>query len=293
MRHTKAVEASTNLLFDLERDIRNALKDAFSSGDIPSAILGDPLDGKYDYPASKRHTEDNVDQMRFAEGCLDALWEELESSVKKRTSLSVNKIIKNRLLEPRELHRTPEWMPPLVAPKAALVLKDRDPNISHFGTAPSVKDVITPAKPKTKIKTRGARGTTEDSDDKTSSPEAPDPRVAEITRTIKVPKRAYKVLSALFPSAGADSHQRMEIAWEELLQAMNTIGLQPEKLYGSVWMFMPKASDECKVEMKRSIQFHEPKEVRRGSKIPPNMVRTFGRRLKQAYGWEDGMFVCE
>ena len=85
----------------------------------------------------------------------------------------------------------------------------------------------------------------------------------------------------------------MEIAWTELLQAMNTIGLQPEKLYGSVWMFRPKAKGECKIDVNRSIQFHEPKEVRRGNKISANYVRTFGRRLKHAYGWEGGMFVCE
>jgi hypothetical protein len=65
------------------------------------------------------------------------------------------------------------------------------------------------------------------------------------------------------------------------------------KLYGSVWIFMPRMSGECKAEAKRSIQFHEPKEVRRGSKIPASMVRTFGRRMKHAFGWVDGMFVSE
>lgn len=109
----------------------------------------------------------------------------------------------------------------------------------------------------------------------------------------KLPKRAYKVFSALLPSSSPQNHQRIEIAWEELLSAMNTIGLQPEKLYGSVWIFKPKGEDECLLELKRSIQFHEPKEVRKGGKIPANMVRVYGRRLKHAYGWEGGMFGCE
>ena len=74
---------------------------------------------------------------------------------------------------------------------------------------------------------------------------------------------------------------------------MNHIGFQPEKLYGSVWIFMPRGTDDgadggkpkggnrrhnvnypwtasdtspakCLVDVKRSIQFHEPKEVRKG-----------------------------
>lgn len=47
------------------------------------------------------------------------------------------------------------------------------------------------------------------------------------------------------------------------------------------------------VDATRSIQFHEPKEVRKGHKMPPNMVRTFGRRLRHTYGWEKGCFQCE
>jgi hypothetical protein len=138
---------------------------------------------------------------------------------------------------------------------------------------------------------------------------------------VKVPKRAYKVLSALLPEPSAAHHQRTEVAWDEFLQAMNLIGFQPEKLYGSVWILMPRgangeteggptkrgnrrqsanypwtASDgappQCLVNVQRSIQFHEPKEVRKGSKIPYYMLRTFGRRFKHAYGWQDGMFIC-
>lgn len=71
----------------------------------------------------------------------------------------------------------------------------------------------------------------------------------------------------------------------------SAIGLSPEKLYGSVWIFRPKK--DALIEVKRSIQFHEPKEIRRGGKIPATMVRVFGRRLKHAYGWEGDMFASE
>ncbi len=134
---------------------------------------------------------------------------------------------------------------------------------------------------------------------------------------IKVPKRAYKVLSAFLPEPTAAHHQRTEVAWDDFLQAMSLIGFQPEKLYGSVWIFTPRSSaaelvkrgkqhkpnypwqgtntapPKYLVTVKRSIQFHEPKEVRKGSKMPPHMVRTFGRRFKHAFGWEDAMFECE
>ena len=150
---------------------------------------------------------------------------------------------------------------------------------------------------KTKVKTHG-------------KPAAADPRViipldnapretvlAEPAEKVAIPKRAFKVFSALLPSQAAAQQQRPEIPWDDLLFAMNAIGLQPIKLYGSVWMFRPVAKGEIaetdsgirtvgKLELERSIQFHEPKEVRKGAKIPKAMVRTFGRRLKHAFGWE-------
>ena len=75
---------------------------------------------------------------------------------------------------------------------------------------------------------------------------------------------------------------------------MNDIGLQPEKLYGSVWLFKPVAERVAKgLQLNRSIELHEPKEVRRGHKIPLVMARRFSMRFKHAFGWEGGMFECE
>lgn len=249
------------------------------------------LDGKLDYPAAKRHTEENVEKMRHAEGVLDILWEEIEACVKETTNISVKAVIKNRLFEPRTKYRTPEWIPPLVAPSKPAALTEVSTNIPRFGEGTGTTDAITPVKEKTKVKTRGAATPLQEKLNEaklaTSDP-VPTPSV-----TISVPKRAFKVLSALFPDPGSAGHQRSEIAWEEFLQAMDCIGFQPLKLYGSVWVFTPRSGEECKVQAKRSIQFHEPKEVRKGSKIPAGMVRMFGKRMKHAFGWEDGMFVCE
>ena len=290
---SEPVRSSTQGLCDLEMKLRSTLEDTFTVSNIVFRdLLRNPLGGDFDYPAAKRYTEANVDKMRKAEAGLDEFWAEIEFSVKTRTSLSVTDISNSRLLEPRELYRTPEWIPPLVARSAAPVLRKVDSNTPRFGVA-STADVLIRAKPKAKIKTRGisAATTYHASEKKIPASWEPENATSESPTAIKVPKRAYKVFAALLPSPSAESHQRVELAWDELLQAMNTIGLQP--VYGSVWSFTPKAHGECMVEVKRSIQFHEPKEIRRGSKIPANMVRTFGRRLKHAFGWESGMFGCE
>ena len=229
--------------------------------------------------------------MRFAEKLLDAVWEEVQVCVLETTNINITRVIKNRLFEPRTKYRTPDYMPPLLIPSKTPVLAERSTNIPRFGEGTKTADIVTPAREKTKVKTRGVADTPSEVEDKANS--STELVTEETVRTVKVPKRAYKVLAALFPPPGAASHQRTEIAWEELLQAMNAIGFQPMKLYGSVWIFMPKMNGQCKVEAKRSIQFHEPKEVRKGSKIPPSMVRTFGRRMRHAFGWVDGMFICE
>jgi hypothetical protein len=41
-----------------------------------------------------------------------------------------------------------------------------------------------------------------------------------------------------------------------------------------------------------TIQFHEPKGVRRGEKIVFKMVRRMGRTLKSVYGWSGETFGC-
>jgi hypothetical protein len=82
------------------------------------------------------------------------------------------------------------------------------------------------------------------------------------------------------------------VSWDDFVFALNNIGLVPEKLYGSVWIFKPLPEGEGPVSVGRSIQFHEPKGVRRGNKIDLTMVRRFGDRLKRAFGWDGETFAC-
>lgn len=257
-------------------------------------LLIDPFNGILDYPVTKAHTKANVNQMRRAEKALEKFWNELDGSLKSATGHSIATLMKLSVTA-RAKHRTPPWKEPLKlgSPDVKPVLREISTNALRAHTSPSTKSEISSSTPKTKIKTRGVPASP-------VVPEAPPVEAAQDedvpappTKTIEVSKRSFRALDALIPAPTSTSHQRAEIAWNELLSALDEIGFQAEKLYGSVWVFKPREDGKCKVDVSRSISFHEPKEVRKGHKIPTNMVRTFGRRLKHAYGWEGGMFVCE
>jgi hypothetical protein len=101
-----------------------------------------------------------------------------------------------------------------------------------------------------------------------------------------VDARALKVFKTIFfaPSITATPG---EIKWPDFLHAMTSVNLTPEKLYGSVWHFNPIG-----VELKRSINFHEPhKDGKAADKIPYNIARGMGRRLNRSYGWIGSRFT--
>ncbi|KXT16820.1 hypothetical protein AC579_6795 [Pseudocercospora musae] len=263
-----------------------------------------PMDkGWLDYPIDRISSLANNTQIRLAELRLDAFWKSLESGVAKAEGFSLDKVIKCRLSRPRTLFRTAPWVErPATIPTPPTTpnekrrrpepLCEMDSNIQHGSNIPLAKKDLVKARPKDKKKTRG-------------TPAAQDPRlpaqpvaVAPKVERFMIPKRAYRTLSTLLPSPIEAQQPRPELAWEEILFAFNAIGLQPTKLYGSAWIFSPVPKGEIrgndrdgvitigKMDLERSIQFHEPKEVRRGQKVPRGMVRTFGRRLKHAFGWE-------
>jgi hypothetical protein len=106
----------------------------------------------------------------------------------------------------------------------------------------------------------------------------------EETRTISLPKRAYKVFTTVFHNPSKEG-QPGEIPWTDFLHAMRAMGFAPEKLYGSVWQFTPANQS---MNIGRSIQFHEPHPEK---KIPYRQAKRIGRRLNRAFGWSGEMFV--
>ncbi|KAK5736050.1 cell agglutination protein Mam3 [Elasticomyces elasticus] len=258
-----------------------------------SETLYSPSSKLWQYPADKRPSKANNSQMRHAESHLDFFWGELEENVLDYSGEDVTEILAARGLRKRKLYRTPKWKDPILAPAAEVKEAPRFGLIELNPSVPKKRSAgedhaCAPKTPKTK--TRGAASMPLDEEEVVTAPPEPEDAVPSVT--IKVKKRTHRVFSALLPESGAENHHKIEVAWDDMLQAMADIGMMPEKLYGSVWNFKP--TEECVVEgMTRGIQFHEPKEVRRGNKIGPHMVRVFGRRLQHAYGWTAGMFVCE
>lgn len=251
--------------------------------------------GQFDYPIEKRRTKLNVDQMCFAEKNLDVFWHSVEKGVIHYTSISLEKVLKNRLSFPWEMTRTKPWVEPtqLPTPAASPNESEREPLcvpielggnvLGGHPDSPTTKKDFVKTNAKDKVKTRGKPAGQDTRLAMTPAPVPPAAPVREHVEKVKISKRAYKVFTLLLPSLTAAQQPRSEVAWDDLLYAMNAIGLQPTKLYGSVWMFRPVPKGEShskkegvvtvgKMDMERSIQFHEPKEVRRGQKIPKPMV---------------------
>ncbi|KAF9344212.1 hypothetical protein BGX26_004648 [Mortierella sp. AD094] len=252
----------------------------------------DPSEGKFFYPVEKRRTKENVELMQRAEGTLDRFWEKLDKSILQKVNISRQGALTQLLSNNRILHRTPDWVQPdptllptdrqkenkveeLVKPLSQLYF-----DLEHH--TQSTADSGEKAPRKTKVKTRGVALTTPSLVEPLHPTGTQHP--VDTQPTFIVDKRALKVFSNLFykPSSSA---QPGEIPWNDFLHAMSVTGFAMEKLYGSVWHFTPSNLD-----VKRSIQFHEPHPV---GKIPFTTARRFGRRLFRAYGWHGDMFKQE
>jgi len=253
-----------------------------------------------DYPVGKRLSKANSEKTRRAEDQLDMFWWSLQNEVKAICKISLVKVFENRRSYLRTLYRTPAWQEPVQLPSPAIALfktalSEMDPNI---GTCPNLPDHKTTEtkRIKDKVKTRGIPAAADPRSITFQEPAAKAVHRSDTQQKPKISKKAYRVFCALLPGTHGVMQQRGKLSWDDLIAAFDAIGFVPEKLYGSVWSFTPRPKDQrAVVDVARPMQFHEPKEVRRGQKIPRPMVRTFGRRLKHAYGWEcaETMFECE
>ena len=110
------------------------------------------------------------------------------------------------------------------------------------------------------------------------------PHVEEVQQppTFTVSKCGFKVSLALFHNT-ISGNPPGEIAWNDFLSAMASVGFSIRKLDGSAWVFEPLSGP-----FRRSIIFHEPHPV---NKIPYQTARRYGRRLERAYGWTGASFA--
>ncbi len=250
--------------------------------DLSLAKVGMPSEGRFQYPSDKRRTRQVTETMRKAEENLDLFWQTVDQQYKNKTGRPLHQALHHLFTQERQLERTPEWIEPRKEPRKKAEPDDSElyKHLSQLQVDSEEhppKDISTP---KAKIKTKGAAQPT---DPTTLQPEAR-PHTPETHPIMAVSKRAFKVFSTLFHTP-SQSDQPGEIPWQDFLHAMAATGFEPSKLYGSIWQFTP-----TKLDVERSIQFHEPHPQRR---IPFRTARRFGRRLNRAYGWHGGMFVLE
>lgn len=256
--------------------------------------LGDPTDGRFNYPSDKRRTAENVRELQSAEAALKTYWAELELGMR-CNCMSLEKFLQEHLsTDPGQIHKTDDWKEEPAGVSALTdvpswkVNKIATSTVTHVGNENKKTEISSEEKVKQKTHGKAQDG---------QEVQPPLPQVAADTTTkvhkpICIPRRSFKVMSALLPSPSTISEAPREVSWDDFISTLNTIGLVPEKLYGSVWIFKPLPEGEGLANVGRSIQFHEPKGVRRGNKIDFTQVRRFGDRLKRAFGWDGETFAC-
>lgn len=272
-----------------------------------STTLGNPLDGRFHFPVDRKRTKETANQMRSAEAELASFWSEIARYFRKFQDRGLYDEFLRKSCRKEGVRKTKKWVEPakerIVVPipaSPASPLRQLDVNAwcIESGKGSRKRDLLESAiKPVTKIKTRGEPKQTETPPttpgraNNNNNDDEEDAAAVDHLPIIKLPKRAYKVFAALFPTSTTAAK---ELSWDEFCCAMNAVGLQPEKLYGSVWIFRPSqvggfkgrrgkalsglagpapvvveerpsASDDSiqagsgGLQLKRSIQFHEPK----------------------------------
>ncbi|CAK1357618.1 uncharacterized protein RHO25_008276 [Cercospora beticola] len=290
------VDLESDIVADYEKQSRPwyRLRDATKGSADVLARYETPTTERFGYPVDKRRTKETTDAMRLAEQNLDTFWNKVDELVHRNAGDLRNTAVRELMLQPRLLHRTPEWLDPETK---------QDNNASQAKKNQQVDALCKPlseiyfdlelrtetsgndkgvhiAQPRTKPKTRGAPASTPAPVDDNNNI-LPEENLLDPQPIFEVDNRALKVFKTIFytPSSGSTPG---ELPWADFVHAMVATGFKSEKLYGSVWQFSP-----TKLDVERSIQFHEPHP---SGKIPYWIARRHGRRLNRAYGWFGGMF---
>ncbi|KAI1337758.1 hypothetical protein F5Y15DRAFT_143279 [Xylariaceae sp. FL0016] len=245
------------------------------------SLIGQPLNGRFHYPAEKKRTRESVNAMRRAESYLDGFWYVVVEHLKCADALPPHL---HNILAGTDLQRTEPWVElPKISQRSETI---KSGNRSVFSDVSHVQNIserteLEKVVKKEKVKTKGIPS-------KSLGTHVQDPNILSPNKSdqpmIKVSKRAMKVFRTLFFNHAVGS-QPGEIAWKEFLYAMTYVGFEAQKLYGSIWHFRPTKSG-----VERGIQFHEPHPV---AKIPFTLVRRFRRHLGKVYGWHGEMFGLE
>jgi hypothetical protein len=103
--------------------------------------------------------------------------------------------------------------------------------------------------------------------------------------TIKVSRRAYAMLTLMFPAAGSAT---TDIEWNNFVHAMNDLGFSARNGGGSAVVF--ENSERGERQTGGKIIFHKPHP---DPKIDPIMLKSMGKRMSKWFGWHRDLFVLE
>jgi hypothetical protein len=250
--------------------------------DLKLFHVGNPKDGKFDYPADQRRTRETVSAMIAAETALDAFWKAAKRHWMRYAGTTPTALARH-IIGDRTVHRTLPWAEPLNRsltpvshPEASLRM------IPFFGHTHDISKQVTGNFQKLAIAMKEKKKTRREAVGQDDDTPASSTTVETLTPTIIVDKRTQKVFNSLFHSPNSPN-QPGEVAWPDFLHAMTKTGFGAQKLQGSAWHFTPQ-----NLEVERSIQFHEPHP---GNKLPLTWARRYGRRLTRAFGWTRDSFT--
>ena len=278
--HTSIFDSAQDTT-DMQK-LRAALHQKEVQWDVRSVL---PISTKLYYPVHKAFNASNVEAARSAEANLDTMWAIIDEHFSARTGTTLQHIFSKYATQERDIRRTLRWK----APARALLEETASDDEALPGAFSSLSmEAEKPRRfqgeiPREKLKTRSLQPQSESNCGiPAGEPFATATDSAQATQRFEVSARALKVFRTVLHTYGASSEQRGEIDWKDFLHAMSAMGFAAEKLYGSVWHFVPTQPG-----MKKSIHIHEPHPT---SKIPFWNARAIGRRFYRTFGWTGEMF---
>ena len=197
---------------------------------IPLVACIKPLSA-FKYPAEKKRTLQHVEQMRRAEGKLDAFWVQVDTGLKHHTGKTLQEWLGKRLTS-RQIERTQPWQPdreqqsqkPSYLPLPEIYRLNSPP-------APETTQKL-PTEPRKKQKTRGE---IDSSREPSTTEAATTPQdMGPPTQTFSIPDRVLLTMNTLYPTSIED-RKRKTIVWRDFLTAMYELGFEIQKRHGSEW----------------------------------------------------------
>ena len=247
--------------------------------------IGNPTSGRFIYPVNKKRTQENHEMMQVAEQNLDAVWDEYDNHLQKHLCDESIEALRRLTPKKEEIQRTPDWIEPdesakettRQAPVTAI------PDFGQHNEEEKLSFRAADLSITAKVKTRGQPAPQPPTESTAQPPSTPAPPQ---TPLFLLKKRAYRVFTILYHQPSAQQAPG-EISWADFVYALSSIGFLPEKLYGSVWRFVPGPALGAKLGVENAINFHEPHPQ---DKMAFHMARRYGRRLNRVYGLEASSF---